>query len=192
MTEENASMDFDFDIDPSDVRDLVAMSDPADGTHIYAVIYCGPDQAWGPKYPLGLSFVYQKLATVELVNPDATDSAIGSLIRENFTGNQIAMEIAKQRFVQMYGKEGYEKAVAEGKKFPHMAKEINGVSGKNSVFYLQIVTKVTTKADKKDKKIMRSNLRIMDIQRIGKDSLELPAGFTFAEYQPTLPESMKS
>jgi len=175
-------LDFDFDTPISEVADLVAYSNPANGTHIYGLVFCGMDMSRGDDPKVGVSFVYQKLGTVELAKEDDVDAPFGSIIKENFTGNKTAKEIVKLRLTQIFGKEAIEKTTAEGGSFRPFIEELNKL--RTSQFYLQLVTKVVERKG-------YENLRILDVQVVSKDSVKLPEGFEFFDYQPTLPEDLE-
>lgn len=179
-------VDFDFDTPISDVADLVSYLNPANGTHVYAIRYAGPDMTRGDEPKRCMSLVYQKLGTLELVNPDDVDSPIGSIIKEPFTGNKTGYEILKLRLTQIFGKDQMMAAASAGKTFKDMLKQLNEV-GKNE-FYVQIVTKIVEATSKKDKKTVYENLRILDLQLIPTSDVTIPEGFEFVEYEPAVEE----
>lgn len=138
--------DFDFDFDMTEVADLVKYILPANGTHIYALVYCGPDMTRGDDATLGLSFVYQKLATVELAKEDSIDAPVGSLCKETFANHKVAKQIVKERVKQFFGEQALLDAIKRGEK--SIAPFLNELGRlKYSEFYVQMTTKVITKKD---------------------------------------------
>ena len=178
--------DFDFDVPVGDVADLISYLNPADGTHVYTIRYAGPDMTRGDDPKKCMSIVYQKLGTVELSNPEDVDSPVGSVIKEPFTGNKTGYEVLKLRLSQIYGKEQMAKAATEKKTFKDLLLQLNNV-GKNE-FYVQLVTKIMSTVSKKDKKTVYDNVRILDLQLVPKDDVDIPEGFEFLEYEPAVEE----
>lgn len=179
-------VDFDFDTKLSEVADLISFSNPADGTHLYRLVFCGKDLSRGDDPVMGVSFVYQKVGTVELVNPDAIDAPVGSIWMENFTGHEKAKKVFRLRVTQIFGKDNVEQAEKEDKNLGYFVAALEELIKEG--LYLQMVTKITTSKSKKDKNVTYENVRIQDLQAIESEYAQWPDGVEVFQYEPTLPE----
>ncbi len=179
---------FDFNVKASAVKSLVNTSNPADGTHIYAIRFCGPDLSIGNDPVLGVSIVYQKMGTVELVDSSKPDAAVGSMFKENFTGHEMAMKVFKLRMEQIFGPEIIQQLEVEDRPLADLIPQLDAL--RNTEWYVQLVTKIVVSPNKKDpKKPGWDNVRIQDLTLVSLDSVEVPDTFEYLEYEPSLPEA---
>ena len=165
--------DFDLDADASEVADLVSYSNPADGVHIYGVVFMGLDvSGQDEKASRCMTIVYQKVGTVELANEDDMDSAPASLFSERFLGGDMGKQLLKLRLGQILQEE------ITGSFRPYVER-VN--ASKMSDIYLKLTTKIhKTKKDG----ITYENVRILDCEPIEADPSMLPDGFEMYEYTP--------
>lgn len=167
---------FDLDTDLDDVADLAQFTNPHDGTHVFGIIYAGPDKI-GQKR--GIKIIYQLVATLESANPEEDKAPVGSLFSESFTGNDMGKKLLKLRIKQMFGAE-------VGGSIRQYLDALNGQ------FRTDAMVKMTTKVvhsngkDAAGKKVVYENVRILDAQPV--EPIPLPDKFEWQEYTPTIEE----
>ena len=161
--------DFDLDMDSDEVADLVSFSNPADGVHLYGVVFAGMDRMGKDEdSPKCVRLVYQKVATVERVNEGDLDAKVGSVFNEAFGGSDMGQKLLKQRLGQIFG----ESFKGKFRPFVDALQE-----KKMSETLLQFTTKIIPSKDGK-----YENVRIMGCDVV--ELPELPQGFEQFEYTP--------
>ena len=174
MNESVTNDDFDLDLDSDEVADLVGYSNPADGTHIYGLIFCGMDKQGDRTV---VKFVYQKINTMEKTNEGDLDAAIGSIFQESFSGNDIGQKLLKLRLSQIFGEDW------KGGKFRPYIEALGEQLMSN--FHLKLTTKLESSVGKKGTKNEGrkfENVRIKLCEPVG--CVELPEKWEQYKYEP--------
>lgn len=164
------SDDFDLDVDSSEIGNLVSITNPPDGCHIYGLVFCGVDTLGNKdESPKGVKMIYQLIGTAEKTKESDLDAPVGSIFQESFTGNDMGKKLLKLRISQIFG------AAFQGGAFRQYIDALQ--EKKMSEFHLQLTTTLHTSACGK-----YENVRIKACAPVACQ--ELPQGFEQYEYEP--------